>query len=72
MLNKALPTVAAATGTGAGLPDAIGNLIKDSGEGIGNINWTVYGKVASVNKTDGTTVSYRYDGAGNRRGWPTS
>ena len=52
--------------------DAIGNLIKDSGEGIGNIDWTVYGKVASVNKTDGTTVSYRYDGAGNRRGWPTS
>ena len=45
--------------------DAIGNLISDSGEGT-SIEWTPYGKVRTVTKTDGTVVNYRYDAAGNR------
>jgi hypothetical protein len=46
--------------------DEIGNLIKDEGEGILNIDWTVYGKVRKVTKTNGASTSYRYDAAGNR------
>ena len=46
--------------------DAIGNLIKDVKEGIDNIEWTVYGKIKKIVKTDGTTISYTYDVAGNR------
>ena len=46
--------------------DAIGNLISDSGEGVTNITWTPYGKVRSVNHSDGTVVNYRYDATGNR------
>ena len=68
--EQALEGLAPGQGTDNYTYDAIGNLTRDRGEGIDNIEWTVYGKVASVNKTDGTTVSYRYDGAGNR-GWPT-
>ena len=45
--------------------DAIGNLIADSGEGT-SITWTPYGKVRSVNHSDGTVVNYRYDATGNR------
>jgi RHS repeat-associated protein len=33
---------------------------------IQNITWTVYGKIATITKTDGTTVAYSYDAAGNR------
>jgi YD repeat-containing protein len=46
--------------------DAIGNLVKDSAGGISNISWNVYGKIAAITKTDGTTISYTYDVAGNR------
>ncbi len=46
--------------------DAIGNLTKDSKEGISNINWTVYGKISSIAKSDGSTIAYTYDAAGNR------
>jgi len=46
--------------------DSIGNLIKDIAGGINSIQWTVYGKVATINKTDGTTITYTYDIAGNR------
>ena len=46
--------------------DAIGNLTSDVSEGISNISWTVYGKIGSVTKTNGTTVSYTYDASGNR------
>jgi YD repeat-containing protein len=45
--------------------DAIGNLIKDNSEGITNITWTVYGKIASITKS-GTVIRYVYDAAGNR------
>ena len=46
--------------------DAIGNLVKDSASGISNINWTVYGKIDSITKTNGSTIKYLYDAAGNR------
>ena len=46
--------------------DNIGNLIKDVKEGITNITWTVYGKIESIAKTDGTAITYNYDAAGNR------
>jgi RHS repeat-associated protein len=46
--------------------DAIGNLTKDAKEGIANIQWTVYGKIKNITKTDGTIIKYAYDAAGNR------
>ncbi|WP_126243474.1 RHS repeat-associated core domain-containing protein [Chitinophaga rhizosphaerae] len=46
--------------------DSIGNLVRDSESGVEEIKWTVYGKIASIRKTDGTLISYRYDAAGNR------
>ncbi|MBS1749477.1 MAG: hypothetical protein JST63_06215, partial [Bacteroidetes bacterium] len=46
--------------------DAIGNLIQDTKEGITKINWTVYGKIESISKTDGSIINYSYDAAGNR------
>jgi YD repeat-containing protein len=49
--------------------DEIGNLIKDEKEGITNIDWTVYGKIAEITKVkDGITtiITYTYDAAGNR------
>ncbi|WP_346320983.1 RHS repeat-associated core domain-containing protein [Chitinophaga sp. YIM B06452] len=45
--------------------DSIGNLVRDNAEKIGNISWTVYGKIASIQKDNGQ-ISYRYDAAGNR------
>jgi RHS repeat-associated protein len=46
--------------------DAIGNLILDQYDGV-KITWTPYGKVHEVKtKSDSVTVSFRYDGAGNR------
>ena len=46
--------------------DAIGNLIKDKKEDIEEITWTVYGKIARIEKENGTLIEYRYDAAGNR------
>ncbi len=46
--------------------DAIGNLITDAAEGITNIDWTVYGKIASISKSNGNAIQYTYDAAGNR------
>ncbi len=46
--------------------DRIGNLIADESEDITAIRWTVYGKIASINKKDGTVISYGYDVSGNR------
>lgn len=45
--------------------DAIGNLIKDTKEGITAISWSVYGKILSITKASGT-ISYTYDASGNR------
>ncbi|HTE29418.1 MAG TPA: RHS repeat-associated core domain-containing protein [Chryseolinea sp.] len=45
--------------------DAIGNLKTDVSETLTNIDWTVYGKIASIVKS-GHTISYTYDAAGNR------
>ena len=45
--------------------DAIGNLIKDTKEGITNIEWTVYGKISKIIKSN-ATIYYNYDAAGNR------
>ncbi|MDY8138497.1 DUF6443 domain-containing protein, partial [Aquimarina sp. 2201CG5-10] len=46
--------------------DAIGQLISDQKEGITNIEWRVDGKVRKITKNDGTTISFGYDGLGNR------
>lgn len=46
--------------------DAIGNLVKDVKEGITSIEWTVYGKIRSITKSDGTVIVYTYDVSGNR------
>ena len=44
--------------------DDIGNLTSD--KDIETINWTVYGKIESVLKRDGTEIDYKYDGTGQR------
>jgi RHS repeat-associated protein len=46
--------------------DAIGNLIQDKAEGINSIQWNVYGKINSIEKSNGTRIRYSYDAAGNR------
>jgi YD repeat-containing protein len=46
--------------------DAIGNLKSDISEGITNISWTVYGKIQTITKTNGTVINYTYDATGNR------
>jgi len=46
--------------------DAIGNLTSDAQAGINTIIWTVYGKIDSIYKTDGTGIKYHYDVSGNR------
>lgn len=46
--------------------DGIGNLVKDNAEGVAKIGWTVYGKIRSIDKADGTSIVYDYDAAGNR------
>ncbi|MBT0813068.1 hypothetical protein KIH41_17400 [Litoribacter ruber] len=46
--------------------DEIGNLISDDSEGITGIEWNPYGKIRSVNKSDGTKLEFRYDAAGQR------
>ncbi|MEP6675844.1 MAG: RHS repeat-associated core domain-containing protein [Ferruginibacter sp.] len=43
-----------------------GNLTKDKKEGIDSIEWTVYGKIKTITKHDGTVVNYTYDPSGNR------
>jgi hypothetical protein len=45
--------------------DEIGNLIADNAEGITNVTWNVYGKIASLTKS-GSLIKYVYDAAGNR------
>ena len=45
--------------------DEIGQLIEDKAEGINNIEWTISGKVSKIEKDD-KTISFAYDGLGNR------
>ncbi|HEX7414051.1 MAG TPA: hypothetical protein VF411_08390 [Bacteroidia bacterium] len=58
--------------------DQIGNLVRDSAEGIAKIDWTVYGKIKNIThrtgyyKLNGTdtvrppNLTFNYDAAGNR------
>ena len=46
--------------------DAVGNMIKDGSANITTIQWTVYGKISSIIKSDGSKINYTYDAAGNR------
>ena len=49
--------------------DEIGNLIKNSSDGIQTIIWNIQGKVEQVTRGTGaneTVISYRYDASGNR------
>jgi hypothetical protein len=45
--------------------DPIGNLIADQREGISEIEWSVYGKIKKITKTN-ALITYGYDAAGNR------
>ncbi|MGB3868734.1 MAG: RHS repeat-associated core domain-containing protein [Flavobacteriales bacterium] len=46
--------------------DALGNLVRDTREGITGIDWTVAGKVRSVAKATGPSLTFGY-GAGGQR-----
>lgn len=46
--------------------DAIGEVVQDLDRGLTNARWTVYGKIASQTLSNGTTINYTYDAAGNR------
>lgn len=49
--------------------DQIGNLTADPSEEIANIEWTVYGKIKSITRTNGSSkkdLSFDYDAQGNR------
>lgn len=48
--------------------DRLGNLTRDNGEKIGNIEWNVNGKISKITKTDAssTVIEYEYDPSGNR------
>jgi RHS repeat-associated protein len=46
--------------------DPIGNLVQDQQAAISNIDWTVYGKIKGITKTDGPNITYNYDPAGQR------
>ena len=46
--------------------DEIGNLIHDEKGEIKTIEWTLYGKIKKVTKTNGKTLTFAYDAAGNR------
>ena len=46
--------------------DAIGELTQDNASSISNVTWTVYGKINTITKTDGSSISFTYDAAGER------
>ncbi len=46
--------------------DSLGNITKDNAAGISSITWTLYGKISTITKTDGTVIRYTYDVGGNR------
>jgi RHS repeat-associated protein len=39
---------------------------RDDKENLDKIEWTVYGKIQSITKTDGSQIRYTYDPSGNR------
>ncbi|MCS3795067.1 Ig-like domain-containing protein [Niastella sp. OAS944] len=45
--------------------DEIGNLVKDSIEGLTNVTWNVYGKIASITKSGGV-IRYVYNASAER------
>ncbi len=45
--------------------DAIGNLIKDTQEGL-SITWNIQNKITKITKANGQIINYSYDGLGNR------
>jgi RHS repeat-associated protein len=46
--------------------DNIGNLISDNKENLQRINWTMYRKISTITKVNGSTITYTYDLMGNR------
>ncbi|PUZ19246.1 RHS repeat-associated core domain-containing protein [Chitinophaga costaii] len=46
--------------------DNIGNLTADPANGVSQIQWTVYGKISHITKTNGDALKYTYDATGNR------
>ncbi|WP_133995032.1 hypothetical protein, partial [Dinghuibacter silviterrae] len=46
--------------------DPIGELTSDAASGITSITWTVYGKINTITKSDGSSISFMYDASGNR------
>ncbi|SCC64365.1 RHS repeat-associated core domain-containing protein [Chitinophaga costaii] len=46
--------------------DNIGNLTADPANGVSQIQWTVYGKISRITKTNGDALKYTYDATGNR------
>ncbi|PWV56687.1 RHS repeat-associated core domain-containing protein [Chitinophaga sp. S165] len=48
------------------LYDNIGNLIFDKKGDVDVIKWNLYGKIEKITKSDGSSLEYRYDAAGNR------
>jgi RHS repeat-associated protein len=46
--------------------DAIGELTADNASSITGITWTVYGKINTISKSGGISISFTYDAAGNR------
>ncbi|MBT2563802.1 AHH domain-containing protein [Pedobacter sp. ISL-68] len=51
--------------------DQIGNMIGDNQSGVNNIDWSVYGKIRSIDK-GGNNIAYTYDPSGNRVSKTTS
>ena len=45
--------------------DPIGNLTQDEAEGISNIDWSVYGKIQKIYKSD-ENIEFKYNASGNR------
>jgi len=46
--------------------DALGNLLRDQQANLTAVNWTVYGKMSRIAKSDGSTIAYGYDVGSNR------
>jgi YD repeat-containing protein len=45
--------------------DAIGNMVSAASDSITNVNWNVYGKIATITK-NARQIKYTYDASGNR------